>query len=95
VVRVAVHHAGYELVAAGKLIMAAGRDGKPMDMRRWSGGRARVRAEDEVSEGRAVTECGRMPTARGNQKPRRIGYPTGFWPYRLQLRLAACLMTRR
>jgi hypothetical protein len=32
-------HAGYELVAAGMLIMAAGRDGKPMDyeaLERWT-----------------------------------------------------------
>jgi hypothetical protein len=32
-------HAGYELVAAGMLIMAAGHDGKPMDydeLERWT-----------------------------------------------------------
>jgi hypothetical protein len=32
-------HAGYELVAAGMLIMAAGRDGRPLDfeaMERWT-----------------------------------------------------------
>ena len=33
-------HAGYELVAAGMLIMAGGHDGKPWTLMRWSLGRA-------------------------------------------------------
>jgi hypothetical protein len=32
-------HVGHELVAAGLLIMAGGHDGKPLDLKRWSGGR--------------------------------------------------------
>jgi hypothetical protein len=32
-------HVGHELVAAGLLIMAGGHDGKPLDLKRWGGGR--------------------------------------------------------
>jgi len=31
-------HVGYELIAAGMLIMASGDDGKPWILRRWSAG---------------------------------------------------------
>jgi hypothetical protein len=50
VVRVASTHAGYELVATGMLIMAAGHEGKPMDyeaLERWTrvGGGTRLPAD--------------------------------------------------
>ena len=38
-------HVGYQLVAAGILIMAGGHDGKPLDLRRWSGGHEWVTSE--------------------------------------------------
>jgi hypothetical protein len=48
-------HLGYELVAAGMLLMAADHDGKPLDydeLERWT--RVGFRRGDEIPQGRAV-----------------------------------------
>ena len=50
-------HMGYELLAAGMLIMAAGHDGKPLTMRSWSAECESAMSAKCCVRGRTVCQC--------------------------------------
>jgi hypothetical protein len=72
-------HMGYELVAAGMLIMAGGHDDKPMDcdeLERWT--RVGYERGHEISQGREVTRgAAKHLLDKGSTDPRDIFHPRG------------------
>jgi hypothetical protein len=54
-------HVGHELIAAGMLILAGGGNGTPLDYDELTLDTRRLRAGDEITQGRAVRPCGHRP----------------------------------
>jgi hypothetical protein len=68
------HHVGYELVAAGMLIMAGGRDGKPFDfgeLKRWT--RVGFERGMRFRKGSGDRRVGLAP-AQGKERPHAIAW---------------------